>query len=118
MTGRTAITLKDVAGHAKVSQMTVSAVLSGKAEERRISAATRVRVQDSARLLGYQPNAVARSLRRRSTNIIGLYSGLGYLNAANPFLAELIGGMQDACDQHRKDLLLLGTFRGLSMDDI
>ena len=118
MSVRTAITLKDVAGHAEVSLMTVSAVLSGKAEERRISPATRIRVEESARLLGYRPNAVARSLRRRSTNIIGLYSGLGYLNAANPFLAELIGGLQDACDRHRKDLLLLGTFRGLSVDDI
>lgn len=98
--------------------MTVSAVLSGKAQERRISAATSLRVNQSARLLGYRPNAVARSLRRRSTNVIGLYSGLGYLNATNPFLAELIGGLQQACDQHRKDLLLLGTFRGLSVDDI
>jgi len=115
---KTAVTLRDVAAHANVSVMTVSAVLSGKADERRISTATRIKVQESARLLGYRPNAVARSLRRRSTNVIGLYSGLGYLNAANPFLAELIGGLQEACDRYRKDLLLLGTFRGLSVDDI
>src|SRR5579872_493916 len=110
--------MKDVARRAGVSLMTVSAVINGKAAERRISRDTQARVAEIARLMDYRPNAIARSLRRRFTNVIGLYSGLGYLNAAHPFLAELIGGLQEGCDQHQKDLLLHGTFRGRSVEDI
>jgi LacI family transcriptional regulator len=112
------VTIKDVAQQAGVSLMTVSAVLNGKAVERRISKITEVRVRETARLMQYSPNAVARSLRRRSTNVVGVYSGIGYLNASNPFLAELIGGFQVGCDEYQKDLLLHGTFRGRSVDDI
>lgn len=118
MAGKRWTTLKDVAEQAGVSVMTVSAVLNGKATERRISAATQARVAELARRMGYQPNAVARSLRQRGTNVIGLYSGIGFLNASNPFLAELIGGLQEGCNQFEKDLLLHGTFRGSSVDDI
>jgi LacI family transcriptional regulator len=118
LTGRRPVTIKEVAKRAGVSLMTVSAVLNGKSEERRISKVTQLRVEEIARLLDYRPNAIARSLRRKSTNVIGLYSGIGYLNASHPFLAELIGGLQQGCDEHRKDLLLHGTFRGRSVDDI
>src|SRR2546429_5785193 len=118
MADQKAVTIKDVAQRAGVSLMTVSAVLNGKAAERRISKNTQIRVSSIARQMDYRPNAVARSLRRRSTNVIGLYSGIGYLNASHPFLAELIGGLQAGCDQHQKDLLLHGTFRGRSVDDI
>lgn len=118
MTGKKATTIKDIAEIAGVSLMTVSAVLSGKAEERRISVSTRDRVREIAKNMDYRANAVARSLRRKSTNVIGVYSGIGYLNAANSFLSELIGGLQEGCDEHHKDLLLHGTFRGLSADDI
>ncbi len=113
-----AVTLKDVAQRAGVSLMTVSAVLNGKAAERRISDETRDRVRRIAETMDYRPNAIARSLRRKSTNVIGVYSGIGYLNATNPFLSELIGGLQEGCDLHKKDLLLHGTFRGLSAGDI
>src|ERR671939_328516 len=51
------VTLADVARHAKVSQSTVSYVLSGK---RSISPATRRRVERSIRTLGYRPHAAAR----------------------------------------------------------
>src|SRR5438067_446452 len=110
--------MKDVAERAGVSLMTVSAVVNGRTAERRISSATRDRVEEIARFLDYRPNGVARSLRRRSTNVVGVYSGIGYLNAANPFLSEFIGGLQEGCDEHQKDLLLHGTFRGRSVDDI
>jgi DNA-binding LacI/PurR family transcriptional regulator len=115
---RRTVTIKDVADKVGVSKMTVSAVLNGKSNHVRVSEATRVRVLEAARELGYRPNAVARSLRRRYTNIIGLYSGYGFLNARGLFLAEIIGGLQEGCDCHRKDLLLHGVFRGHSVDDI
>ena len=49
-------TIKDVAKSAGVSVTTVSIIINGKSEERKISAATQERVQDAMRELGYQPN--------------------------------------------------------------
>ncbi len=112
------VTMKDVAERVGVSKMTVSAVLSGKSGPMRISLATQVRVREAAQQMGYRPNAVARSLRRKSTNIIGFYAGHGYLNARLPFLAEIIGGIQECCNQYHKDVLLHGVFRGYSVEDI
>jgi DNA-binding LacI/PurR family transcriptional regulator len=115
---RCKVTMQDVADHVGVSKMTVSAVLGGKNAHVRVSDATRKRVMEVAEQLHYRPNAVARSLRQQRTNIIGLYSGYGYLDARNPFLSAIIGGLQEGCDIHRKDLLLYGVFRGRSVEDI
>src|SRR5438045_4008579 len=51
MASQKSATIKDVAKEAGVSLMTVSAVLSGKAAERRISKDTQDRVEEMARLL-------------------------------------------------------------------
>ncbi|MDE2128004.1 MAG: LacI family DNA-binding transcriptional regulator [Armatimonadetes bacterium] len=118
MPTKRATTMQQVADEAGVSKMSVSAVLSGNSEHVRVSEATRERILQVASRLRYRPNAVARSLRKRRTNIIGLYSGWAYLDARNLFEAEIIGGIQEGCDQHRMDLLLHGVFRGRSVDDI
>lgn len=111
------ITAKEIGRRLGLSQPTVSRILSGAAGHR-VSAETRKRVLDTAAEMGYRPNAVARSLRRRRTNIVGFYTGYGYLDARNPFQAELIGGLQRAADRRRLDILLHGVFRGVSTDDI
>jgi DNA-binding LacI/PurR family transcriptional regulator len=64
-----AVTLRDVAAHAGVSPRTVSNVVNG---YRYVSPATRARVQASLEELRYQPNLLARSLRRGRTGIITL----------------------------------------------
>jgi DNA-binding LacI/PurR family transcriptional regulator len=116
-TGNGSITAKDIGRALGLSQPTVSRILSGAANHR-VSAETRRRVLETAERMGYRPNAVARSLRRRRTHIVGFYTGYGYLDARNAFLAAVIGGLQRACDDHRLDLLLHGVFRGGSTDDI
>lgn len=63
------VTIADVARHAGVAVSTVSYVLSGK---RTISATTRQRVLASIRALGYHPNAGARALASRRSNVIAL----------------------------------------------
>ena len=63
------ITIKDVAQKAGVSGTTVSIILNGKAEERRISEATRERVLSAMAELGYQPNLSARRLRVQEKTI-------------------------------------------------
>jgi DNA-binding LacI/PurR family transcriptional regulator len=107
--------MQDVAKLAGVTPMTVSNVIGNKGKA---SLQTRELVLRAAQELDFHPNAVAQSLARRHTNIIGLYSGLGYLNARNEFMAEIIGGLQDGCEHYRKDLLVHGTFADRSTDDI
>lgn len=62
-------TIADVARDAGVSVSTVSYALSG---TRPIRPETRERIQASMRRLGYQPNAMARSLASRRSNVIAL----------------------------------------------
>ncbi len=99
------ITLRDVAENAGVSIMTASAVVRGQAERSRISEATRLRVEEAVRQLEYQPNAVARSLRTQSTEVIGFYAGYNYLGGDNPFFHAILGGLFDGCHEIGRELL-------------
>ena len=62
-------TMKDIAHIAGVSQATVSYVLNNSKD---ISKEVKKKVLDAAKELGYIPNAVARNLKKRRTNIIGI----------------------------------------------
>ena len=110
-------TLLDVARHAGVNKVTASIVLSGGSGNTRVAETTRQRILASARELQYQPNAVARSLRRRHTHIIGFYMS-GSLDTRNPFLAEIISGLHAGCEEHHRDFLIHGAIRGRAIDDI
>lgn len=63
------VTLQDVASAAEVSVTTVSRVIN---DGPNVRPDVRVRVQDAVTLLGYQPNVVARSLRRGRDAMIGV----------------------------------------------
>src|SRR5438128_12275157 len=91
---RNAPTLEDVARLAGTNKASVSVVVNGSRSGGGVSEATRRRILAAAQKLQYRPNVVARSLRRRSTNVIGFYSGQGYMNARNAYIAEIIGGLQ------------------------
>jgi len=67
-----AVTLKQIAKEVGVTPMTVSYALR---QDRRISPATRGRVEAAARRLGYRPNLAARSLRGGGTDTVGLITG-------------------------------------------
>jgi len=67
------VKIADVARHAQVSPSTVSYVLSGK---RSISEATRLRVAESIRELGYRPHAGARALASNRSNVLALVAPL------------------------------------------
>ena len=66
---RRSVTIKDVARAADVSVATVSRVCSGGAS---VSDATRQKVENAVRTLGYIPNGAARSLITSRTNAIGV----------------------------------------------
>ena len=83
-------TIKDVAALAGVSFTTVSHVLN---ETRPVSAEARRRVLAAVEEIGYLPSAVARSLRKSETRIIGVLVP----NVQNPFFAELVCGVEETC---------------------
>ena len=112
------VTLKSVAERAGTSIQTVSTVLNNSRSNTVVSAETRARILSVAKEMHYRRNPLARSLRRGYTNIIGFYTGYGAIRHTNPFIAEVFGGIQSGCNEHRKDLLIHGTFRGNSVDDI
>ncbi|WP_316860359.1 LacI family DNA-binding transcriptional regulator [uncultured Cohaesibacter sp.] len=74
--------IKDVAQHAGVSISTVSRVLNG---HENISQAKKEAVLKAAEALGYSPNAVAASLRRKSSNVVGVLIA----NQSSPFGSTL-----------------------------
>ncbi|UXH80203.1 LacI family DNA-binding transcriptional regulator [Roseateles amylovorans] len=85
-------TIKDVAALAGVSFTTVSHVLNN---TRPVSADARARVLAAVDEIGYFPSAVARSLRRSETKIVGVLVP----NVRNPFFAELVVGVEECCRQ-------------------
>jgi LacI family transcriptional regulator, galactose operon repressor len=82
-------TLLDVAGRAGVSKSTVSNVIRGTAL---VAAATRERVERAIAETGYHPNAIARSLKARTSTAIGLVVP----DLTNPFYAQLAVGVERA----------------------
>lgn len=81
------VTIKDIARIAGVSTSTVSRALSGSKE---LSEATRERIVKICNEQGYRVNALARSLIRSRTNVIGLIVP----EVTNPFYAEISLGIE------------------------
>ena len=66
---RHALTLRDVSEASGVSEMTVSRVLRNRGD---VSAATREKVLEAARTLGYVPNKIAGALASQRVNLVGV----------------------------------------------
>ncbi|UFU07753.1 LacI family DNA-binding transcriptional regulator [Ruania halotolerans] len=88
-------TSRDVAAAAGVSVATVSYVMNGRTD-RRIPTATRDRVLESARELGYAPDRSARMLRRRSTEQVCLVIG----SFGVPALDQMAASLHEVGDRH------------------
>ncbi|WP_457108918.1 LacI family DNA-binding transcriptional regulator [Marmoricola sp. URHA0025 HA25] len=86
--GATALpTIRDVARLAGVSKTTASDALQDRG---RVSTATRTRVENAAKALGYRAHAGARDLIRRRSEILGLLVG----DLFDPFVSELTGHLE------------------------
>jgi len=83
-----AVRISDVASAAGVSVATVSRALNNRST---VNAELAQRVRDAANRLGYQPNAVARNLRRRRTDVLALI----FSDVANPFYTSVARGVED-----------------------
>lgn len=95
-------TMKDIARLAKVSTSTVSHVING---SRFVSNEIREKVMRVVAELNYTPSAVARSLKVKETNTIGLL----VTATNNPFFAEVMAGVEQYCQQHHYNLIIATT---------
>ena len=84
-------TLMDVAERAGVSKSTVSNVIRGTTM---VAEGTRLRVERAIAETGYHPNAIARSLKARTSSAIGIVVP----DLTNPFYAQLAVGVERAAN--------------------
>ncbi|MDR3692743.1 MAG: LacI family DNA-binding transcriptional regulator [Fimbriimonas sp.] len=82
-------TRNDVAALANVSGCTVSYVLNGR-QDIVIAPATRERVLDAAKQLGYRPNRAARALVTGTTQVVSLWAG-----SLSPYYAMITTHLRD-----------------------
>jgi LacI family transcriptional regulator len=95
-------TIRDVAEAAGVSLGTASRALN---RAGRVSEEAIVAVSKAARKLGYEPDAVAQSMRTRSTASVGLLVS----DIANPLYARMIGTLEATLQAAGYMLLLANT---------
>jgi DNA-binding LacI/PurR family transcriptional regulator len=97
------VTLKDVARRAGVSYQTVSKILGNKIQ---VTPEVRARVQQAVEELGYRPNITARSLRTKSSCLIGYSWQPARQNFMNPILEQFEQSIVDAAERLGYHILL------------
>ncbi len=90
---RSRVTIRDVAKHAGVSHQTVSRVIN---DDSLVTPETRARVEAAIAELGYQPNAIARSLADGRTHTLACLAP----NLTDYTFARIIEGAEAECRQH------------------
>ncbi len=96
------VSLKDVAIHAGVSASTVSRVLANIPV---VSESTRIRVMESVRLLDYQTNELAKSLKIGHTNTIALMVP----SIQNLIFPAIVRGVEDTARKAGYTVVLFNT---------
>ncbi len=96
------VTIKDIAGKAGVTPVTVSRALNDKPD---ISSATKENILKIADDLGYVPNYLAKSLVTRETKTVGILIP----NTVDPFYAEVVQGINDLARERGYSIILCNT---------
>jgi len=96
-------TIKDVAKAAGCSVSAVSLVLNGKGNS--IPQSTQQRIKQTAKWLNYKPNASARTMVTKKSNIIGLIVP----DVSNQFFAELVRYIQTELNSYGYDVILCNS---------
>ena len=91
----TAVTMRDVATLSGFSPATVSIVLNNAPLARYIAPATKKRIEEVARKLGYRPNAMARFLRSKRTHSVGVM----FFDITDPFCTLVMRGIENSLYQ-------------------
>jgi len=92
-------TIKDVAAHAGVSVATVSAVIN---RNKYVSPNLAQRVQESITTLDYERNSLAQSLKKQTSQTIGLIVS----DITNPFFTSVVRGVENVANARGYSLIL------------
>jgi LacI family transcriptional regulator len=95
--------IKALAKELGLSTSTVSRALNGYQD---VNEATRKRVEETARTVGYKANAGARRLVRGSTEAIGIVYSAAVDNLGNPQFLDMAGGLSERLHTQHFDLML------------
>jgi LacI family transcriptional regulator len=95
-------TIKDIAQYTGLSITTVSIVLNGKGA--RISKEAIKRIEEAKKILHYEPNMLASSLRKGSTNIIGIV-----VSDLHPYFIRLAQLIERDIAQYGYQVLIVGS---------
>ncbi|MGW6707196.1 LacI family DNA-binding transcriptional regulator [Streptomyces sp. NPDC054956] len=119
------VRLVDVAREAGLSKTTVSAALNGTG---RLSPAVREKARETARAMGYRPNATARQLRAGRARLIGYtvgeFADTPWVFLESPYFARLTGATAATALRHGYAVVLLpagslhGAWAGLPLDAV
>jgi LacI family transcriptional regulator len=99
------VSMQQVAELAGVSPATVSRVLSDSTYP--VREATRDRVLDAARELGFRPNLLARALATSRTSIVAVIVH----DISDPYFGEIVRGVEDAAQEHGFQVLVSSSDR-------
>src|SRR5437016_9970540 len=89
------ITMRDVAESSGFSPATVSIVLNNAPLAQYIAPATKKKIEEAARKLGYRPNAMARFLRSKRTHSVGVM----LFDITDPFCTPILRGIENSLYQ-------------------
>jgi LacI family transcriptional regulator len=95
--------IKALAKELGLSTSTVSRALNGYQD---VNEATRKRVEEGAKALGYRANAGARRLVRGSTEAVGIVYSAAVENLGNPQFLDMAGGLSERLHAEHFDLML------------
>jgi LacI family transcriptional regulator len=96
------VSLKDIATKVGVSTALVSYVMNGLEKEKRVGPDIVKKIREVARELNYKPNHIARSLRKGSTNTIGLIVA----DIANPFFGQMARIIEDEAARNHYTVII------------
>ena len=112
MKKKTKITSIEVADLAGVLQSTVSRSFSSSSP---VAKKTREKVKKIADMIGYQPNAMARSLITQKSNMVGIVISNV---TTNPFYPEVLDLLSRKFQEYGQKVMLFSVHRDQNLDDI
>lgn len=104
------VQLKDIAKHLNISISTVSRVLN---DTGRVNKDTRERILKAIKEFGYQPNEIARSLKRKSANILGVIVP----DLSNSFYANVIKGVEKVARDNDHSVIVCNSDEDIQKEE-
>jgi len=99
------LSIVDIANALGVSKTTISFILNGRAQEKRIGTDLVEKVMKYVEEVGYKPNSLAKSLRTGKSNTIGLMVE----DISNPFFASIARLIEDRAYKNGYKIIYCST---------